>query len=154
MGEVAGVRPIGKVGGGVDPYGEGLSVRDYHDPRGGGGVPDYFRIPELGAVDGDDGVVEVFGECIAAVGGVGNFLDFFLGGVERIDGDDAICLIRKEPRGIVDVYYCGAGKDGFAIGARVNGNGLVGPMEEVFRGGMPPMLVASDVAGGVVCDFS
>lgn len=75
--EVGGVRPVLEVGRGVDPDDEFLGVGDYHDPAIGGGVPDYFRVAELGAVDGDYGVVCIFGEGVAVVEGVGDFLRFF-----------------------------------------------------------------------------
>lgn len=131
MREVAGVRPGGQVGGGEDSDGELLGVGDDHDPGRGGRVPEHLRVAELGAVDGEDGIAGILGEGIAAVRGVGNLLGFFLGGIERVDGHNAVSLVGEESRGVVRVYDCRAAEDAFAFGAGIDGNGLVGPMVEV-----------------------
>lgn len=150
MREVAGVRPGLQVGRGEDSDGEFLGVGHDHDPRRGGRVPDHLRITKLGAVDREDRITGILGEGITAVFGVGNLLNFFLGGVERVDGHNAVGLVGEEPRGVVRVYNCRAAKDTFAFGAGINSNGLVGPMIQVSRGSMAPVLVASNDAGRIV----
>lgn len=129
--EVAGVRPGLQVGGGEDADSEFLSVGNDHDPGRRGGVPEHLWIAELGAVDGEDGIAGILDKGVAAVGGVGNLLGFFLGGVERIDGHNAVGLVGEESRGVVHVYDCRAAKDAFAFGAGINGNWLVGPVVQI-----------------------
>ena len=68
--EVRGVRPVFEIGRGEYPDDEFLRVGDDHYPAFGGGVPDHLRVAELRAVDGEDGVVGVFGEGVAVVEGV------------------------------------------------------------------------------------
>lgn len=126
--EVGGVRPGFEVRGGVDSDDEVLGVGDDHYPGGGLAVPDDFGVTELGAVDGEDGVVGVFGECVAVVEGVGDFLGFFLGGVEGVNGDDAVGLVGEESAGVVYVDDCRSRKDAFTFGSGVNGDGLVCPV--------------------------
>lgn len=150
MCEVAGVRPGLQVGRGEDSDGEFLGVGDDHDPRRGGRVPDHLGITELSAVDGEDRIAGILGKGITAVFGVGNLLDFFLGGVERVNSHNAVGLIGEESRGVVRIYDCRAAKDTFAFGARINSNGLVGPMIQVSGGSMAPVLVASNDAGRIV----
>lgn len=105
-----------------------MRVGDDHDPGRGGRVPDYFRISELGTVDGEDGIAGIFGEGVTAVGGVGDLLGFFLCGVERVDGHYAVGLVGEESRCVVRVYYCRTTEDAFAFGAGIDCNGLVGPV--------------------------
>ena len=102
-----------------------------HYPGGGGRIPEDFGVAELGAIDGEDGVAGILGESVTAVGGVGYLLCFFLGGVERVDGHHAVGLVGEESGGVVRVDHCRATEDAFAFGARVNGNGLVGPMIKI-----------------------
>ena len=51
MAEVGGVGPGLEVGRGVDPDDKVLGVGDDHYPGGGLGIPDYFGVAELRAVD-------------------------------------------------------------------------------------------------------
>ena len=126
--EIGGVGPGPEVRGGVEADDEVLRVRDHHHPEGGLGVPDHLRVAELRAVDGEDGVVGVFSECVAVVEGVGDFLRFFLRGVERVDGHYAVGLVGEESAGVVDVDDCGSREYAFTFGTGVDGNGLVGPV--------------------------
>lgn len=150
VGEVGGVGPVFEIWGGIDSNDEVLGVGDHHYPFLGGDVPDHFRVAELGRVDGDDGVAGVFGEGEAAVGRVGDILDFFHDGVESVDGDDAVGLVGEEARGIVHVDDCGTGEDAFAHGAGVDGNLLVLPMVEIFGRSMTPVLISGHDVGWIV----
>ena len=114
-------------------------------------MPNYFRVAELRAVHGNDRVAGVFRECVSAIARVGDLLHLFLGGVERVDCDHAIILVREEAACVVDVDDCGAGEYAFAFGARVYGNGLVFPMVEILGSSMAPVLVTSYYVCRVVC---
>ena len=56
------------------PNGEFLSIRNDHHPLLGCRVPDYFRISELGTVNGYDRVVGIFSESITSVSRISHLL--------------------------------------------------------------------------------
>ena len=102
--EGAGVVPVDEVLRGVDFH--LLPGGEYHAPMLGGGVPEYFRVAEVGLIGGDDGIVCVLGECLPAVGAVGHALRLavapggrFGRGVESDDGS------RAEPGGVVRIDH-------------------------------------------------
>ena len=115
-----------------------------------GRVPDNLGVPELGAVDGEDGISGVLGEGEAVVGGVGDLLGFFGCGVEGVDGDDAVGLVGEESGGVVGIDDGGTGEDALAFCTGVDGNGLIGPVVEILGGGMAPVLIAGDDSGWVI----
>ena len=102
--EGAGVVPVDEVLRGVDFH--LLPGGEYHAPMLGGGVPEYFRVAEVGLIGGDDGIVCVLGERAPAVGAVGHALRLavapggrFGRGVESDDGS------RAEPGGVVRIDH-------------------------------------------------
>ena len=113
-------------------------------------MPYDFRVAELGAADGDDGVTGVLGESVTAIHRVGNLLCLFFHGIQCVDGHDTVRLAGEETRGIVDVYDAAARKDAFTFGTRVYRNRLVDPSVKIFRGRVTPMLVTGDDVGRVI----
>ena len=41
---------------------------------------------------------------------IGDLLDLLNGSIERVDGYDTVRLVRKEPRGVIDVDYSASTK--------------------------------------------
>ena len=142
--------PVNQIRRAEDADGEFLAVGYDHDPPLGCWIPEDFGVPELRAVAVYDGVVCVFGECVAIVEGVGNVLGFAFGRVERVDGDNAVGLVREEAGGVVRVYDCAAGEYAFGGSAGKERNGLVFPGVQVLRGRVAPMLVACYDGSGII----
>ena len=104
----------------------------------------------MGAVDAKDRIPFIFGKCKAIVNGVCYFLGLLGSIIQGVNGDNTISLIRKEARGVVRVDDGRPGKD---LGVRirgVNGDWLVGPVIEIFRSGMAPMLIAGYIGSWII----
>ena len=149
--EGAGVVPVDEVLRGVDfhllPGGEN------HAPMLGGGVPEYFRVAEVGLVGGNDGITCVLGERAPAVGAIRHALRLAVApggglgrGVERDDGAGA------EACGVIAVDHARAAEDG-ADGVGRDGDGLVLPVHEVGAGAVSPRHVAPRGAVRVVLEI-
>ena len=91
VGEIASERPVARVGRGVEGHDVVLRESDGHDPAGRGGVPEDFRVAEVGVFDIQDGVGGVFGEGVAIVGAICEGLLLHIRCRERVDGDHAGC---------------------------------------------------------------
>lgn len=74
MGEIALMCPLLQIRAGEDADGKIGSVGNRHDPALGLGVPNYFWVAELRAVDIEDGVGDVGCECISTVDGISDVL--------------------------------------------------------------------------------
>ena len=68
-------------------------------------VPEYFRVSELRAIDGQDGVVSILFKGVPVIPRVSNALSLVIGGIQSVDCDNTICLVRKEARSVVWVYH-------------------------------------------------
>lgn len=104
-------------------------------------VPDNFGISELSQSDIQDRVTFILFEGIATIFRVGNLLDLGSWGIEGVNGYNAIVLIREETRGIIGINDSRTGEDSRGRIGREEGDRLVGPMIEVGRGGMAPVLI-------------
>jgi len=148
--DVGCVGPRDEVGGGVYGDDKVRSKGDDHHPAGGGGMPEDFRVTKLSAVGGKNGVTGEFGEGVAVVVGEGDVLGLCGGGVEGVDCYDAIGGVGEEAGGVVCIDDGGAAKDAFGWRRSEDGDGLVGPVKQVSRGCVAPMLVSSNVCGGII----
>lgn len=151
MGEVRGEGPLSEVGRGINANDELLSKGENHDPPLSWGVPDDFGIAELSGVHTEDGVVLISGKGVSQVGGVGNILRLFSGGVQGEDGNDTISLIGEESRSVVGINNDRSGEDVLLGGLREDGDGLVCPAIQIPRRCMTPMLIAGHDVRRIVC---
>lgn len=70
--------------------------------------------------------------------------------MEGVDCYYAVGLVGEEAAGVVYVDDAGAGEDAIALGAGIDGYGLVFPMVEILGCCMAPMLVPGYNIGWVV----
>jgi len=88
---------------------EVLSIRDHHNPIIT--IPDDLRISELARICTEYWITGIFGESVASIMRIGDLLDLLSGSIERVNGYDAVRLVGKEPRGVIDVDYSASTKD-------------------------------------------
>ena len=119
-----------------------LCVRHDHDPALRRRIPNHLWIAEALTPDINHRIACILLKCIPAVSRVRNLLRLGFGCVERVDGNDAVVLVGKEGGGVVCVQDSAAGEDALVRAGGVDGDGLVGPVVEVWRGGVAPVLVA------------
>lgn len=150
MAEIGCMGPLFEVGGCENTNDKLLSVRDHHSPFLGFGVPDDLWVPKLSALDGNDRILGILCEGVAAIPGISNLLSFLFCGIERVNSNDSVFLIREEATGIIYIDYRRAGENPFPLGAWEDGNRLVFPVIKILRSRMPPMLVSCDNVGRIV----
>ena len=131
MGEIGGVGPGFEIGGSEDADYEVLGVGDYHGPIVS--VFDDFWVSKLGGwrIQGEDWVIGVLDESVAAVEGIRNFLDLLILSVQSVNCYNAVCLVRKESRCVVDIDD-GASTEDLTILCGKNGDLLILPGVEIF----------------------
>lgn len=151
MGEIGAVRPGFEIKGGEDPEYEILGIGYYHYPLVGRFIPRYVRISELvgGEVGDEDGIAGVFGKCVAAIDGVGDFLDLGGGIVEGVNGYDAVGLVREETRCIVGIDD-GTATEDLGVWGSIDGDLLVRPVVEILGSCVAPVLVPGYCASWIV----
>ena len=150
MREIGGVSPRFQVRRSEDSNGEFLRIGHDHHPGGGGGIPYNLRISKLGAICTQDWVATIFCESVAIICGVSYFLGLGSRVVESIDCYYAVGGIWEESTGVIWVQDGRTTEDGVTSGRGKNRDGLVGPMVEILRGRMPPVLIAGYDASRIV----
>ncbi len=143
MAEIGSVCPVNEIRGCEEADNEVSSVRNDCNPFFRRCVPQHFWIAKLGAVDRDDWVIDVFGECVATVCGIGDILRLFLRRVQGVHSHNAIGLVWKETARVIYIYHCRAGEDALAFSAWIYSDLLVLPGVQISRSSMAPVLVTS-----------
>ena len=72
--------------------------------------------------------------------------------VQSVDCNDAIGLVGEESGGVVRVDNSTPCENTFKGIRRKNGNGLICPMEKVYRGCMAPVLIAGYESGRIILE--
>lgn len=148
-GEIRCECPSDRVRGCVDTHCELEYVGDDHDPVVL--VPEDFRVTEVDiARDPEDRVAGILNEALPVIVAVCQALSLFSGLSDGVECDDAVGLIGEKTGCVVHIYHSAAAEDerGGVVGRK--SNGLVGPVIQVLRSGMAPVLGASDGVQRVV----
>ena len=142
------MRPFNQIRRGEDTDDEFSRVGNDHDPVIL--VPDDFGVSELVTSNIEHRVVFVFSKGVAVVVREGEVLGLLVGLIERVDCDYTVGLIRKEAGSVVGIDDSGAREDTGTLPRWVEGDRLIGPVVQVGRCSMTPVLITSDQSRRIV----
>ena len=143
LAEAREVGPVLEVLGGIETH--LLLAGENHDPSVGDGIPEHFRVAEVGDSIRQHRVAGIMGERLSAVKAVRNrlFLALAIGGEQCHHG------VLSETGGVIAVNDARTGENR-PEGGRTDCYRLVLPMEQVTAGGMCPVHVSPHRTVGVM----